>query len=402
MILFLLNQAMASGAGEVSSKFVPAMGFPTITVSIFVLAFIFSLLIDLWQHKNSDEITIKNSVIWSIFWILLSLGFYGWLKFGPPELVLGTNDLAAYQDKYASMFLTGYVLEKTLSVDNLMVFIAIFKFFNIKDILQHRILYFGILGAIIFRAVFVGLGTALLYFKGYAEIVFGLLVFYAAWQMWRAGEEEDDEEEPDYEEMWLVRMFNKIYPIFPRLAGKAFFVSAAKAQEIADKDPELTIDSSVKRWMTPAFVCLLVIEGSDVLFAVDSVPAVIAVTQEPLLVFASMIFAILGLRSLYFVLVVLTKYLVHIETAVIFVLFFISGKMFIHAYEKFYERGNPTKEALEGGATPESIFSGLPEMPHWLHIESNVSMYIVLTMLALGVLASFIWPGEESEEEDAA
>ena len=186
MILFLFNQAMAGGAAETASKAVPSMGFPLITVSIFVSAFIFSLLIDLWQHKNSDEITFQNSVIWSIFWILLSLGFYGWLKFGPPDMVLGTAELAKYQDAYASMFLTGYVLEKTLSVDNLMVFIAVFKFFNIKDVLQHRILYFGILGAIIFRAIFVGLGTALLYFKGYAEVVFGLLVFYAAWQMWRA------------------------------------------------------------------------------------------------------------------------------------------------------------------------------------------------------------------------
>ena len=113
----------------------------------------------------------------------LSLGFWGWLNFGPPDLVLGdmaknhdSKELMDWQNHYASMFLTGYVLEKTLSVDNLMIFIAIFKFFNIKDVLQHRILYFGILGAIIFRGIFVGLGTFLLMFAGYAELLFGLLL----------------------------------------------------------------------------------------------------------------------------------------------------------------------------------------------------------------------------------
>ena len=389
-LLFLQNMVFAedpSGHAEKLSIDLPSMGFPPITVAIFVGAFIFSLIIDLLQHRNSEEITFKGSVMWSIFWIMLSLGFWGWLNFGPPDLVLGedVDGKHSKQAEYASMFLTGYVLEKTLSVDNLMVFIAIFKFFNIKDILQHRILYFGILGAIIFRGIFVGLGTLLLMAAGYAELIFGALVFYAAWQMWKASEEEEDEN-PEYEDMFLVRFFNRFYPIFPKLVGKSFFISKKKAAEEAENDENITVDPSISRYMTPAFVCLLVIEGSDVLFAVDSVPAVIAVTREPLLVFSSMIFAILGLRSLYFVLVVLTKYLVHIETAVIFVLFFISAKMFIHSYENF-----DTKQGFD-----------LPDLPHWLHIESQVSMYIVLTMLALGVLASFIWPGEEEEEEEAA
>lgn len=388
LLLFLFESVASAGGGEAASSAVdlPSMGFPPITVAIFVLAFIFSLIIDLLQHKNSEEITFNGSVIWSIFWIVLSLAFYGWLKWGPQDLVFGDNpEVYQYQDEYASMFLTGYVLEKTLSVDNLMVFIAVFKFFNIKDVLQHRILYFGILGAIIFRAVFVGLGTLLLMAAGYAELIFGALVFYAAWQMWKAAGEEEHEEEPDYEDMWLVKFFNRFYPIFPKLCGKRFFVSGKEAEEYAKEDSNLSVDSSILRYMTPAFVCLLVIEGSDVLFAVDSVPAVIAVTREPLLVFSSMIFAILGLRSLYFVLVVLTKYLVHIETAVIFVLFFISAKMFIHSYENFV-----TKQGFDW-----------PDLPHWLHIEPQVSMYVVLVMLTLGVVASLIWPGSDEEEEAA-
>jgi len=397
-LFFLLNNfAFAEAAHTETAKEamtnLPPMGFPTITVAIFMGAFFFSLIIDLLQHRNSEEITFKGSVIWSIFWILLSLGFWGWLNFGPPELVLGEmikehskEDLSNWQSHYASMFLTGYVLEKTLSVDNLMVFIAVFKFFNIKDVLQHRILYFGILGAIIFRGIFVGLGTFLLTFAGYAELIFGALVFYAGWQMWKSSEEEETEEEPNYEEMWLVKFFHRFYPIFPKLVGKNFFISGKKAAEEAKEDTDLEVDTSVARYMTPAFVCLLVIEGSDVLFAVDSVPAVIAVTREPLLVFSSMIFAILGLRSLYFVLVVLTKYLVHIETAVIFVLFFIAAKMFIHSYDNFDNKQN----------------FDLPDLPHWMHIEPQVSMYVVLLMLSLGVIASLIWPGKEEEEEEAA
>lgn len=348
------------------------LGFPTETVAIFLGAFVFSLIVDLMQHKNSKEITFASSVVWSIFWILLSLGFYGWVMYH-------------HGSTCGSLFLTGYVLEKTLSVDNLMVFIAIFKFFNIRDVLQHKILYWGILGAIVFRGVFVGLGSLLLMFEGIAYIVFGLLVGYAAVMM-LGGEDDDDDEDPDYEDMWLVKMFNKIYPIFPALVSDKFFVNKQEVEEAKAKDPELSdfeVKSDITKWMTPAFVCLLVIEGSDVLFAVDSVPAVIAVTKEPLLVYSSMIFAILGLRSLYFVLVVLTKYLVHLEKAVVFVLFFIAFKMFLHAYEHY------------------SPGTSLPHVPEWLHITPNISMAVVLILLTIGIVASLIFPGEDEEEEAA-
>jgi tellurite resistance protein TerC len=349
------------------------LGFPTETVAIFLGAFVFSLIIDLMQHKNSKEITFASSVIWSIFWILLSLGFYGWVMYH-------------HGSTCGSLFLTGYVLEKTLSVDNLMIFIAIFKFFNIRDVLQHKILYWGILGAIVFRGVFVGLGSLLLMFEGIAYIVFGLLVGYAAIMM-LGGEDDDDDEDPDYEDMWLVKMFNKVYPIFPSLVADRFFVNKQEVEEAKTKDPDLQdfeVKSDVTKWMTPAFVCLLVIEGSDVLFAVDSVPAVIAVTKEPLLVYSSMIFAILGLRSLYFVLVVLTKYLVYLEKAVVFVLFFIAFKMFLHAYEHY------------------SPGTSLPHVPEWLDITPNVSMAVVLGLLTIGIVASLIFPGEDDEEEEAA
>jgi tellurite resistance protein TerC len=191
--------------------------------------------------------------------------------------------------------------------------------------------------------------------------------------------EDDEDEDPDYESMFLVKMFNKIYPIFPGLVGNRFLISGSEAESEAKKTKsDFTLANGVKRLMTPAMVCLLVIEGSDVMFAFDSVPAVIAVTREPLLVYSAMIFAILGLRSLYFVLVALTKYLVHLEKAVLWVLVFISLKMFLTAAKGF-------------------------EIDL---LDHNVSLYIVLGMISFGVIASFIWPesdedGDNNEDSDS-
>jgi tellurite resistance protein TerC len=213
----------------------------------------------------------------------------------------------------------------------------------------------------------------------WAELIFGILIAYAAFQM-LGGEDDEEEEEPDYESMFLVRMFNKIYPIFPALIGNRFLVNRDEAVA-AEPSAGANLAEGVKRFMTPAFVCLLVIEGSDVMFAFDSVPAVIAVTKEPLLVYSAMIFAILGLRSLYFVLVALTKYLVHLETAVLWVLVFIAAKMFLVAIEGFHAR--------------EYISFDVP-----FHIGHALSLYIVLGMIGLGVVASLIWPGEDEGDEE--
>jgi tellurite resistance protein TerC len=257
-----------------------------------------------------------------------------------------------------------------------MVFIAIFRFFKIESGLQHRILYWGILGAIVFRAVFVGLGSGLLLWLGaYAEIVFGLFVAWAGIQMLRAGDSED--EEPEYDKMMLVSVARRFFPVFPKLVGDNFFINRAEAEKAAAGDPSISLPPGTTRWMTPAFVCLLVVEGSDVLFAVDSVPAVIAVTKEPLIVYTAMIFAVLGLRSLYFIVEALTRFLVHLEKAVIFVLFFIAAKMFVGAAEHLLHLNIPYWTALGDGG------------------KANISMFVVLGILAAGVVASLIWPGEE-------
>jgi tellurite resistance protein TerC len=170
-----------------------------------------------------------------------------------------------------------------------------------------------------------------------------------------------------------VKLTEKIMPVFPRLHLDRFFVTQAMVRDLQDADPTLKVKQIAAVLATPAFLCLMAIETSDVMFAFDSVPAVIAVTQEPLLVYAAMIFAILGLRSLYFVLAALTRYLVHLDKAVIALLFFIAAKLALQSWN----------HAI--GDTG-------------IHISPNASLLIVLATLALGVIASFVF----REDKDAA
>ncbi len=330
---------------------------PPVTVAIFASIFALSMIVDLVQHRSGKDVSVASAAIWSIFWIFVSLSFCGWLAWYH----------GGDHPEWASLFLTGYILELTLSIDNLVVFIAIFRFFRIRSGLQHRILYYGILGAIFFRAAFVVLGAGLLKVAGpWAELLFGLFVGWAAIQM-LIGRDSDHDGTPDYDKMPLVRAATRFYPVFPKLVGDRFFVTRPEAEAALAQDPEggsVKLAPGVTRWMTPAFVCLLVIEGSDVLFAVDSVPAVIAVTKEPLIVYTAMIFAVLGLRSMFFIVEALTGYLVHLEKAVIGVLLFVALKMLLGAAEH-----------LAGLHLP-------------FELTPSVSMYIVLGMLAVGVLAS--------------
>lgn len=183
------------------------------------------------------------------------------------------------------------------------------------------------------------------------------------------GSHNEAEEIEDYSNHWSVRLVGKLMPVFTKLFGERFFI---KHNELSAEHIVLITRKGL-RYATPAFLCLMAIETSDVAFAFDSVPAVIAVTQEPLLVYAAMIFAILGLRSLYFILAALTKYLVHLEKAVIALLFFIGIKMGIQSWNHAF------------GDTG-------------IHISANASLLIVLGTLAIGVLASFIFPEKEQNE----
>lgn len=278
-----------------------------------------SLLVDFIFHKGDD---MKSAVIWSIFWVACGIGIGGAVYF-----IFGADGAAQY---YA-----GYALEKALSMDNLIVFMAIFSYFGIKSAKdQHKILLWGIAGAIIFRGIFVLIGGSL--FNAHAtvsllgmtvqlhtiiSVLFGLIVGYSAYAMLTANEAEGEED--DYDQKWFNRLARRFFPS----AGAMVF-------------------------------CGITIELSDVMFSFDSVPTVIAVTKEPMIVYAAMLSAILGLRALYFVIQQLVAKLHLLEKFVVAILFFVAAKLIAE--------------------------------PFGLEISPLVSVIIVIGLLALGVIASLV------------
>ncbi len=342
-------------------------GFPIEAIFFFVTAIAISVFMDLFVHRQTKNISLLDSSLWSVFWICLALAFYGylWMRF---------------DKQWADLYLAGVALEKSLSVDNLVVFMAIFASFGIYGALQHRILYWGIMGALVFRALFVAAGTGLFHLTSWIGFLFAAIVAWSGWKILSSwGHEKKDTLLTDYSSHWSVRLTKKIIPIFPRLHAERFFVTRAVVKNLTRSDPALkrllsgSKNSAV--FATPAFLCLMTIETSDVMFAFDSVPAVIAVTQEPLLVYAAMIFAVLGLRSLYFVLAALTRYLVYLEQSVVVLLFFIAFKL-----------------ALQSG---EHVFGW-----DFLHISPNTSLLVILCTLTTGVIASFVWTDRKGRNND--
>jgi tellurite resistance protein TerC len=330
-------------------------GFPIEVIVVFFVVIGLSLYADLAAHKKSKEISFIDAMKWSIFWVILAACFYGylWLRFNK---------------EWADLYLTGYVLEKSLSLDNLMVFMAIFASFNIKGALQHRILYWGIIGALVFRGVFVVIGTGLFLASPWIGFIFAAFVAWSAIKMLQGGGDGDDDLE-DYSQHWSVRLTGKIMPVYTKLHLDRLVL---RHKDIIANGLGESVTRNGFLYATPAFLCLMTIETSDIAFAFDSVPAIIAVTQQPLLVYAAMIFAILGLRSMYFVLAALTRYLVHLEKAVIGLLFFIAGKMALQSWN---------------GTMGETS----------IHISTNLSLLIVLGTLIVGVLASLIFPAKNDE-----
>jgi tellurite resistance protein TerC len=196
-------------------------GFPVESVVILAIAVVASVWLALFSHRNAEEVTFKNAAAESVFWIALALSFYGYLHF-------------RYSPEAASLFLPGYVLEKALSIDNMMVFVAIFASFNIKGILQHRILYYGIAGALIFRAIFVAVVTAVFGLSHWIEVLFAAIVLGTGIKMLICRTNEDKTE--DYSAHWSVRLTRRIVPVIPRLVGKQFLAGRSQAYEIAQRD----------------------------------------------------------------------------------------------------------------------------------------------------------------------
>ena len=252
-------------------------------------AFILVLLaVDLGVfHRKQHTITIREAARWSVVWISLALlfnaAFYYYatitLADDPRLLAQPGFDAAAAAKRVGLEFLAGYVVEYTLSVDNMFVFVVIFSFFRVPAPLQHRVLFYGILGALIFRGLFIALGAVLLSYH-WVVVLFGAMLIVTGIKMLGS-----DAAETDPGKNPLVRLTRRLLPVTEDFQGKHFFTRIGG-----------------RLHATPLFLTLVAIEVSDIVFAIDSVPAIFALTQEPLIVFTSNVFAILGLRSLYFVL----------------------------------------------------------------------------------------------------
>lgn len=336
------------------------IGYPPEVIALFVAGIVGFLALDLFAHRKDKPVTITSALIWSLIWIVLALCFAGYLHVAYP----GTG--------FSALFLTGYALEKVLSVDNLMVFVAIFSAFGVPEGYRHRVLFYGVLGAIIFRLLFVVAGSWLYALGPWVEFVFAAIIVWTAIQMLK--EDGEGEEIQDFSNHWSVNLTKRFLPVWPKLVGHNFFVTRRQAEAMLQQPEHADVKVPPGRWVyaTPLLLCLVTVEVADVLFAFDSVPAIIAVTKEPLLVYSAMIFAILGLRQLYFVLAALQKYLVHLAKAIILLLFFIAFKLTLAASVK--------------------VFSLDPE---W-KIDPDTSLAVVLIVLGLGVIASLVLPSKDA------
>jgi tellurite resistance protein TerC len=270
-----------------------SVGTPAIWAGfmVFVLAM---LAIDLGVfHRHAHVVTVKEAAGWSAVWVSLALVFNGlvWWGFGPQ---LGTE------------FLTGYLIEKSLSIDNIFVFVVIFASLKVPAELQHRVLFWGILGALVMRAAMIFVGGAMLERFHWLIYVFGGFLVLTGLKLLR----QTSAGAPDPEKGWLMRVMRKLIPTTTTYSDDKFFVKE-KAKWLA----------------TPLFMALVLVEVTDVIFALDSIPAIFAITRDPFIVFTSNIFAILGLRSLYFLLAGVMDRFVYLKVGLAGVLVFVGSKM---------------------------------------------------------------------------
>lgn len=275
-------------------------------------------------HRKDKEISVKESLIWTFVWIGMALIFN-----------LGVYHYMGRQE--ASEFLTCYILEKSLSVDNIFVMTIIFGFFKVLPRYQHRVLFWGILGALVMRIVFILGGVSLIQHFHFVLYLFGAFLIYTGIKMLFS-----QEQEMDPEKSWIYRIAKKYFRMTPHFVDNKFFIK---------KDGV--------RLMTPLFMVLLIIESTDVIFALDSIPATLSVTKNSFIAYTSNIFAILGLRSLYFAFAGVIGLFRFLTYALSFVLIFIGSKMLLENY---------------------------------LHISTSVSLGVVLGTIALSMILSLVIP----------
>jgi tellurite resistance protein TerC len=275
--------------------------------NLFVLAL---LALDLGVfHRHSHVVTVKEATLWSVVWIALALTFNGGLYYFWDTLVPGSD----YSGSEAALaFLTGYLIEKSLSVDNIFVFVLIFSFFAVPAAYQHRVLFWGIIGALVMRGALIAVGAALLKEFHWIIYVFGVFLIFTGIKMaFHRDEEMHPERNP------LIKLVRRLIPVTHQYEADKFFVRRAGVL-----------------MATPLLLVLVIVESTDLVFAVDSIPAIFAVTNDPFIVYTSNVFAILGLRSLYFLLAGVIDKFHYLKLGLSVVLAFVGVKMVVVDFYK--------------------------------------------------------------------
>jgi tellurite resistance protein TerC len=291
----------------------------------FTAIILFMLVLDLGVfHKKSHKVTIKESLAWTAVWIALALMFNAWVYHSMGQ-------------QKGLEFLTGYVIEKSLSVDNIFVISLIFTYFNVPPQFQHRVLFWGVLGALVFRIIFIFAGVALIQKFTWMIYVFGGFLVITGLKMLR-----EEEKTIEIEANPLIKFVKKFWKISPQFDGEKF----------------VTKINGVKHF-TPLFLVLIMIETTDIIFAVDSIPAILAITPDPYIVFTSNVFAILGLRSLYFALNGVMEMFEYINYALAGILVFVGIKMII---------------------------------AKWYHVPTIISIGVIFTFIIASIVASIYFP----------
>ncbi|MEU9743201.1 TerC/Alx family metal homeostasis membrane protein [Micromonospora chersina] len=313
-------------AAELSS-----VGTPTLW-AVTIAGVLALLVLDFLVTRKPHEVSLKEALGWSAFYVALPLAFGAWVW-------------GRYGSEQGVQYLTGYLVEKSLSVDNLFVFMLLLAAFAVPAVLAQRVLLYGIAGALVLRAIFIALGAAALQTLDFAFLLFALILIATAVKLLRDALT-GHEQEVDIDKMRSVRLLRKVMPVVDEYHG-----------------PKMTIQQNGRRALTPFALVVVAVLATDVVFAVDSVPAVYGITEDPYLVFATNAFALLGLRALYFVLHAALSRLVHLSYGLAAILAFIGLKLGLH--------------------WAHGIWSGVPEIPTLASLGVIIGVLVVVTLTSL-------------------
>lgn len=345
-----------------------------IFISGFAIFIVLMLAFDLGVFNKKDHvIKYREAAIMSLIWVCCALGFYVLISLHGEwihgvtsmqrlqEVVVAhkhniniiptdfVGSLEIYKNNLALEFITGYLIEYALSVDNIFVIVLVFTAFNVREKYYHRVLFWGILGAILMRFLFIFLGATMIREFEWILYIFGAFLIYTGVMMFV---KRNEEEKIETENHPAVKFASKIFKVYPRYVGKHFFIKRKGIQMI-----------------TPLFIVLIVIEFTDLIFAVDSIPAIFSVTKDPYIVFFSNIFAILGLRSMFFLLVNVIHQFHYLKVGLAVLLTFIGVKMLAH------------------------------DFLHSIGFETIHSLIVIVLILGLSIIASLVFPNKELAHE---